>query len=172
MILEGSSAPTEEAIANGTLRRLQAQSEPSLKHVINATGVILHTNLGRSALAPQAVTAVENAAKGYSTLEYDLATMQRGSRHSHCEELICTLTGAEAAIAVNNNAAAVMMVLNEFARNRQAVISRGELIEIGGSFRIPDIMDFSNAHMVEVGTTNKPTPPTTNVPSHPKPQCC
>ena len=154
-ILEDNTAPTEEEIANRTLRRLQAQAEPSLKQVINATGVILHTNLGRSALAPQAVTAVENAAKGYSTLEYDLTTMQRGSRHSHCEELICTLTGAEAAIAVNNNAAAVMMVLNEFARNRQAVISRGELIEIGGSFRIPDIMDFSNAHMVEVGTTNK-----------------
>mgnify|MGYP000693471277 CR=1 FL=1 len=155
MILEDNTAPTEEEIANRTLRRLQAQAEPSLKQVINATGVILHTNLGRSALAPQALTAVENAAKGYSTLEYDLTTMQRGSRHSHCEELICTLTGAEAAIAVNNNAAAVMMVLNEFARNRQAVISRGELIEIGGSFRIPDIMDFSNAHMVEVGTTNK-----------------
>ena len=157
-ILEDNTAPTEEEIANRTLRRLQAQAEPSLKQVINATGVILHTNLGRSALAPQAVTAVENAAKGYSTLEYDLTTMQRGSRHSHCEELICTLTGAEAAIAVNNNAAAVMMVLNEFARNRQAVISRGELIEIGGSFRIPDIMDFSNAHMVEVGTTNKTHP--------------
>lgn len=158
MILEDNTAPTEEEIANRTLRRLQAQAEPSLKQVINATGVILHTNLGRSALAPQAVTAVENAAKGYSTLEYDLTTMQRGSRHSHCEELICTLTGAEAAIAVNNNAAAVMMVLNEFARNRQAIISRGELIEIGGSFRIPDIMDFSNAHMVEVGTTNKTHP--------------
>ena len=157
-ILKDNTAPTEEEIASGTLRRLQAQAEPSLKRVINATGVILHTNLGRSALAPQAVTAVENAAKGYSTLEYDLTTMQRGSRHSHCEELICTLTGAEAAIAVNNNAAAVMMVLNEFARNRQAVISRGELIEIGGSFRIPDIMDFSNAHMVEVGTTNKTHP--------------
>ena len=158
IILENNTAPTEEEIVNRTLRRLQALAEPSLKQVINATGVILHTNLGRSALAPQAVAAVENAAKGYSTLEYDLTTMQRGSRHSHCEELICTLTGAEAAIAVNNNAAAVMMVLNEFARNRQAVISRGELIEIGGSFRIPDIMDFSNAHMVEVGTTNKTHP--------------
>ena len=158
LIIEGKTAPSEEGIANGTLRRLQAQAEPSLKRVINATGVIIHTNLGRSALAPQAVTAVENVAKGYSTLEYDLASMQRGSRHSHCEELICTLTGAEAAIAVNNNAAAVMMVLNEFARNRQAIISRGELIEIGGSFRIPDIMDFSNARMVEVGTTNKTHP--------------
>ena len=91
----------------------------------------------------------------YSTLEYNTATMKRGSRHIHCEELICALTGAEAAIAVNNNAAAVMMVLNEFAHGKQAVISRGELIEIGGSFRIPDIMNFSQAEMIEVGTTNK-----------------
>lgn len=154
-ILTGSSTPTVEGAAQGALVRLQAKGTPSLRRVINATGVIVHTNLGRSALAPQAVNAVEDVARGYSTLEYNTALMQRGSRHVHCEELICTLTGAEAAIAVNNNAAAVMMVLNEFSRNRQAVISRGELIEIGGSFRIPDIMDFSNAEMVEVGTTNK-----------------
>ena len=154
-ILAGGNAPTVETAAQGALLRLQAKGTPSLRRVINATGVIVHTNLGRSALAPQAVKAVEEVAQGYSTLEYDTALMQRGSRHVHCEKLICTLTGAEAAIAVNNNAAAVMMVLNEFARNRQAVISRGELIEIGGSFRIPDIMDFSNAEMVEVGTTNK-----------------
>lgn len=157
-ILNGGSAPTVECTAQGALVRLQAKGTPSLRRVINATGVIVHTNLGRSALAPQAVKAVNDVAQGYSTLEYDTAAMQRGSRHVHCESLICALTGAEAAIAVNNNAAAVMMVLNEFARNRQAVISRGELIEIGGSFRIPDIMDFSNAEMVEVGTTNKTHP--------------
>lgn len=154
-ILAGGNAVDAQSVAQGALVRLKAKGSPSLKRVVNATGVIIHTNLGRSVLAPQAVEAVAAVAGGYSTLEYDTALMKRGSRHVHCEELICTLTGAEAAIAVNNNAAAVMMVLNEFARNRQAVISRGELIEIGGSFRIPDIMDFSNAKMVEVGTTNK-----------------
>lgn len=143
------------AVCQGVMKRAHKQSSPSLRGVINATGVVLHTNLGRSVLAQEAVHAVAEAASGYSTLEYDLDTMRRGSRHSHCEALICALTGAEAAIAVNNNAAAVMMVLHEFAAGKQAVISRGELIEIGGSFRIPDIMDFSHAQMVEVGTTNK-----------------
>ena len=154
-ILNNGKALTAEAAAKQALLQLEAKGSPSLKRVVNATGVIIHTNLGRSVLAPQAVEAVEGIARGYSTLEYDTEHLQRGSRHVHCEDLICTLTGAEAAIAVNNNAAAVMMVLNEFARNRKAVISRGELVEIGGSFRIPDIMDFSNAEMVEVGTTNK-----------------
>lgn len=129
--------------------------QPSLKRVVNATGVVLHTNLGRSVLAEEAVRAVEEVARGYSTLEYDINAMQRGSRHAHCEQLICALTGAEAAIAVNNNAAAVLMVLAEFACGKEAVVSRGELVEIGGSFRIPDIMELSGARMVEVGTTNK-----------------
>lgn len=128
---------------------------PSLRRVINATGVIIHTNLGRSPLAKEAVDAVVEAATGYSTLEYDVKSMARGSRHAHCEKLICALTGAEAAIAVNNNAAAVLMVLSEFAAGKEAVVSRGELVEIGGSFRIPDIMALSGAKMVEVGTTNK-----------------
>ena len=109
-------------------------------------------------LAPAAAQAVNDVIAGYSTLEYDTQTMARGSRHAHCEPLICALTGAEAAIAVNNNAAAVMMVLSEFAQGRQAVVSRGELVEIGGSFRIPDIMALSGAQMVEVGTTNKTHP--------------
>lgn len=151
----GTLQPSAEITATGALRRVQANAQPSLRHVINATGVIIHTNLGRSALAPQALDALTAAAQGYSTLEYDTSKMERGSRSVHYEDLICTLTGAEAAIAVNNNASAVLMVLNEFAKNRKAAISRGELIEIGGSFRIPDIMDFSNAEMVEVGTTNK-----------------
>lgn len=128
---------------------------PSLRRVINASGVVVHTNLGRSPLAPEAVDAVVDVARGYSTLEYDTAAQRRGSRHDHIEHLVCTLTGAEAAIAVNNNAAAVMMVLREFAAGHGAVVSRGELIEIGGSFRIPDIMALSDARMVEVGTTNK-----------------
>ena len=138
-----------------TARAAHALEVPSLRPVINATGIIIHTNLGRSALAPRAVQAVEEVARGYSTLEYNTTLRQRGSRHDHCERLICTLTGAEAAMAVNNNAAAVMMVLSEFACDKRALVSRGELVEIGGSFRIPDIMELSCARMVEVGTTNK-----------------
>lgn len=155
-ILAGNeTCPLLGSITDALRKTLHSQTHPSLRRVINATGVIIHTNLGRSVLAPQAIDAVIDAAKGYSTLEYDAQAMERGSRHDHYEQLICTLTGAEAAIAVNNNAAAVMMVLHEFARDQEVVISRGELIEIGGSFRIPDIMNFSHAHMVEVGTTNK-----------------
>lgn len=143
------------SITKAVIDQLELQANPSLRRVVNATGIIVHTNLGRSVLADEAIESVIEVAKGYSTLEYDTQAMERGSRHIHYEELICALTGAEAAIAVNNNAAAVMMVLHEFAQDKQAIISRGELIEIGGSFRIPDIMDFSHAHMVEVGTTNK-----------------
>lgn len=155
-ILAGEeTCPLLASITEALRKTLRSQTHPSLRRVINTTGVIIHTNLGRSVLAPQAIDAVIDAAKGYSTLEYDAQAMERGSRHDHYEQLICILTGAEAAIAVNNNAAAVMMVLHEFARDQEVVISRGELIEIGGSFRIPDIMNFSHAHMVEVGTTNK-----------------
>ena len=143
------------AIFRDAASRLLLAARPSLRRVINATGVVIHTNIGRSPLAPSAIDAVAEVSRGYSTLEYDTDAMARGSRHSHVEALICALTGAEAAMAVNNNAAAVMMVLNEFARGREAVVSRGELVEIGGSFRIPDIMDLSNARMREVGTTNK-----------------
>lgn len=155
-ILEGANnAPDTSAIADDACLRALANLRPSLRHVINATGVIVHTNLGRSALAPEAVDAVVQVARGYSTLEYNTDAMARGSRHDHIEHLLCALTGAEAALAVNNNAAAVMMVLTEFASGHEAVVSRGELVEIGGSFRIPDIMAQSHAAMVEVGTTNK-----------------
>lgn len=155
-ILANQHADTDaSSITEAVIDQLELQANPSLRRVVNATGIIVHTNLGRSVLADEAVENVIEVAKGYSTLEYDTQAMERGSRHIHYEELICALTGAEAAIAVNNNAAAVMMVLHEFAQDKQAIISRGELIEIGGSFRIPDIMDFSHAHMVEVGTTNK-----------------
>ena len=143
------------ALADAVRARALAAARPSLRRVINATGIVVHTNLGRSPLADEAVRAVEDVARGYSTLEYDTEAMARGSRHDHVERLVCTLTGAEAALAVNNNAAAVMMVLHEFARGHEAVVSRGELVEIGGSFRIPDIMELSQARMVEVGTTNK-----------------
>lgn len=155
-ILDGSIADvSKDDITARAVLALLTLAEPSLRRVINATGVIIHTNLGRSALAPQAIAAVNDVIAGYSTLEYNVQTMARGSRHDHCERLLCALTGAEAAMAVNNNAAAVLIVLAEFAAGRSAVVSRGELVEIGGSFRIPDIMEYSNAHMIEVGATNK-----------------
>ena len=150
-----SCAPSAGAIAQSALLRTLALGRRSLRRVVNASGVIVHTNLGRSPLAASAVEAVNDVIAGYSTLEYDTTSMARGSRHAHCEQLICALTGAEAAIAVNNNAAAVMMVLSQFAAGWEAVVSRGEEVEIGGSFRIPDIMAQSRAHMVEVGATNK-----------------
>ena len=158
-ILAGKQPDTgAAAIAARAASRIERGMRPSLRRVINASGVIIHTNLGRSSMAKAAKAAVDDVMDGYCTLEYDIDAMARGSRHSHCESLICQITGAEAAIAVNNNAAAVMMVLSEFARGHEAVVSRGELIEIGGSFRIPDIMDQSGATMVEVGTTNKTHP--------------
>jgi L-seryl-tRNA(Ser) seleniumtransferase len=155
-ILAGKE-PTVDAdvIAEDARRRLLGLGQPSLRPVINLTGIILHTNLGRSVLAADVIDAVAQVAAGYSTLEYDTATQGRGSRHQHYQSLVCALTGAEAAIAVNNNAAAVMMVLSEFAAGHEAIVSRGELVEIGGSFRVPDIMRLSRAVMVEVGTTNK-----------------
>lgn len=150
-----SCAPSADAIAQAAQLRTLALGRRSLRRVVNASGVIVHTNLGRSPLAASAVEAVNDVIAGYSTLEYDTASLARGSRHAHCEQLICALTGAEAAIAVNNNAAAVMMVLSQFAAGCEAVVSRGEEVEIGGSFRIPDIMAQSHARMVEVGATNK-----------------
>ncbi len=149
------SLPSSQDIAQRSCMRALSLIKPSLRRVINATGVIIHTNLGRSSLCDEAVEAVNDVAKGYCTLEYSTSKMERGSRHDHTEQLLCTLTGAEGAICVNNNAAAVMMVLNEFAKGHEAIVSRGELVEIGGSFRIPDIMSLSNAEMIEVGTTNK-----------------
>lgn len=158
-ILRGSLHSVDvDALASSACVRALRLEQPSLRRVVNASGVIIHTNLGRSVLAEEAVRAVTDVARGYSTLEYDVDAMARGSRHAHCERLICALTGAEAAIAVNNNAAAVMMVLSEFASGHEAVVSRGELVEIGGSFRIPDIMALSHAEMIEVGTTNKTHP--------------
>ena len=143
------------ALVAEVLLRLSRASRRSLRRVINATGIIVHTNLGRSILSTEAVAAVTEVAAGYSSLEYDVETGERGSRHVHCEQLICRLTGAEAAMAVNNNAAAVMLGIAALARGGEAIVSRGELVEIGGSFRIPDIMAESGARMVEVGTTNK-----------------
>lgn len=159
LILGGSEAAVDaDAIAADAARRALQTARPSLRRVINAAGVVIHTNLGRSVLADQAAKAAASVAGSYSTLEYDTDAMARGSRHDHCERLICLATGAEAAMAVNNNAAAVLLVLTEFAKGHEAVVSRGQLVEIGGSFRIPDIMELSGARMVEVGTTNKTHP--------------
>ena len=155
-ILDGASPEvSEDAVAAHAARLVAVKAQSSLRRVINATGIVVHTNLGRSPLAEAAVEAVAEVARGYSTLEYDLATGERGSRHAHVEELICRLTGADAAMAVNNNAAAVLLGLAGLARGREAIVSRGQLVEIGGSFRVPDVMRESGATMVEVGTTNK-----------------
>ena len=134
---------------------LAARTRPSLRPVINATGVVLHTNLGRAPLAAAAREAVARAALGYSNLEYDLEAGERGSRYDHCAALLRELTGAEAALVVNNNAAALVLALNTLAEGRDAIVSRGELVEIGGSFRVPEIMAKSGARMREVGSTNK-----------------
>ncbi len=135
--------------------RLDARSRPHLRSVINAAGTVLHTNLGRAPLAAEAIDAVCEVAKGYSNLEFDLDAGVRGHRYDHVEQLICELTGAEAATVVNNNAAAVFLVLQELAKDKRVVISRGELVEIGGSFRVSEVMRLSGAQLVEVGTTNK-----------------
>lgn len=127
----------------------------SLRPMINATGVVLHTNLGRAPLAERALAAIRDVAAGYSNLEYDVNTGARGSRHRHCARILCELTGADDALVVNNCAAALVLALNTIADGRDAIISRGELVEIGGSFRIPDIMARSGARLVEVGTTNR-----------------
>ncbi len=135
--------------------RVARITDPGLKRVVNATGIVLHTNLGRAPLADAAARAVAGVASGYSNLEVDLESGRRGFRTALVEELLCALTGAEAAAVVNNNAAAVLLTLNSLCLGKEAVVSRGELIEIGGSFRIPEIMERSGAVMVEVGTTNR-----------------
>lgn len=140
------------AQAHRTIDRLM---RPNLQRTVNATGVIIHTNLGRSALTPSAVENVATIACGYSNLEYDLAAGKRGSRTTIVEDLLCEISGAEAALAVNNNAGAVLLCLTAMAKNREVIVSRGELVEIGGSFRIPDVMTSSGCRLKEVGTTNR-----------------
>ena len=154
-ILAGGPAASHDELASRAADILRQQLRPTIRPVINATGVIIHTNLGRALLSPAARAAMEQAARSYSNLEYDLKAGQRGSRYVHAEELLCRLTGAEAALVVNNNAGAVLLILSALARGREVIISRGQLVEIGGGFRIPDVMRQSGAILVEVGTTNR-----------------
>ena len=149
------SLPGVDELARRTAARAAAARQPHLRRVINATGVVLHTNLGRAPLAEWAAQAAYEAARGYSNLEYDLETGTRGSRHAHVESLLCKLTGAEAALCVNNNAAALCLMLSALGLGKGVAVSRGELVEIGGGFRVPDIMARSGARLIEVGTTNK-----------------
>ncbi len=155
-LLEGRDVPvSEESVVEELVSRIPVLSLPSLRRVINATGVVLHTNLGRAPLADEAVEALSQVALNYSNLEYDLEAGKRGLRYAHVSWVLSKITGCEASLVVNNNAAAVFLVLNTLACGREVVVSRGELIEIGGSFRIPDVMRASGAVLREVGTTNK-----------------
>lgn len=147
-----------EAVSNRVIAYMEQEDCNNLYPVINATGTILHTNLGRAPLCKEAVENVAAVSKGYSNLEYDVEAGKRGSRHNIVSKLICELTGAEDAMLVNNNASATMIVLSAMAEGKEVIVSRGELVEIGGAFRIPDIMEQSGATLRDIGTTNKTKP--------------
>jgi L-seryl-tRNA(Ser) seleniumtransferase len=146
---------SDSRLIDGVKYAVEKAMTPNLKNTINATGVVVHTNLGRSLLAPEVVENLETIASRYSNLEYNLDIGKRGSRYSSVEDLICEISGAEAAMVVNNNAGAVLLCLETLARNKEVVVSRGELVEIGGSFRVPDVMAKSGGILKEVGTTNR-----------------
>ena len=156
-VLEGKigELPARDALCAKIAVLACRENAPSLRRVINGTGIILHTNLGRACLSDKAAQAAASVAGSYSTLEYNVATGGRGLRYTHVEELLCRLTGAESALVVNNNAAAVLLTLSGLTTGGEVVVSRGELVEIGGSFRVPDIMEACGAVLKEVGTTNK-----------------
>jgi L-seryl-tRNA(Ser) seleniumtransferase len=153
-ILSGQQCPQAAELGQGVAQRLSTLLQPSLYGVINATGVIVHTNLGRAPLSQAAQEAMRESS-AYCNLEFDVAEGQRGSRYVHAEDLLCRVTGAEAGLVVNNDAGAVLLILTALAKGREVIISRGQLVEIGGGFRIPDVLAQSGAHLVEVGTTNR-----------------
>ena len=154
-IRSGQASPTLEAIATHVYQLFQQQQRPSLRPVLNATGVIINTNLGRAPLSQESLQAIVEVAQGYANLEYALEEGERGSRHTHVRRLLAELTGAEDALVTNNNAAAVLIVLSALAAGREVIISRGQLVEIGGGFRVPDVLRQSGARLVEVGATNR-----------------
>ncbi|WP_027632458.1 L-seryl-tRNA(Sec) selenium transferase [Clostridium hydrogeniformans] len=145
----------KEEVINYSLGIITKKSKPRLKRVINGAGIVIHTNLGRSLLSKEAVESMAMVSESYNNLEYDIEKGARGSRYSHIEDLLKKITGAEGAVVVNNNAAAVMLALNTLCEEKEAIVSRGQLVEIGGSFRVPEVMKFSKAKLVEVGTTNR-----------------
>jgi len=152
-ITEGNPAAPFEKIVAAVCLQVKALDKPSLRPVVNASGVVLHTNLGRALLSEESINAM-NIAGSYCNLEFDLESGARGSRYVHIEPLLCQLTGAEATLVVNNNASAVLLGLTALARRKEVVVSRGQAVEIGGGFRIPDVMRQSGAKLIEVGTTN------------------
>lgn len=155
-IMSGESYEfSRSALTKRIKAEIEKQNQPHLRRVVNATGIVLHTNLGRAVLSRKVADKLGELSGYYSNLEYDLESGERGSRYSHVEQLITLLTGAESALVVNNNAAAVYLVLNSMAKGKEVIVSRGELVEIGGSFRVPEIMEASGCKLVEVGTTNK-----------------
>ena len=155
LVAKGEEPPSETAIISAVEKLAASYSGQSLRGVINATGVILHTNLGRAPLGEKLLDAIRPALTGYSNLEFDLEKGKRGSRYSHIKDLLKLITGAEDVLVVNNNASGVILALSAFCKGGEVIISRGELVEIGGSFRLPDIMEFSGCKLVEVGATNK-----------------
>jgi L-seryl-tRNA(Ser) seleniumtransferase len=154
-VRRGGDAPPAEEVAESVRLEIAAMLQPSPQRVINATGVIIHTNLGRAPLSKAASEAAVMAAQGYSDLELDVTTGRRGSRQAHLQSLVRALTGAEAALVVNNNAAAMLLGLSALAAGKEVIVSRGEAVEIGGGFRIPDVLKQSGATLVDVGTTNR-----------------
>ena len=154
IIAQGKATPVLSEIVENIYNQGQAMAKPSLRPLINATGVVLHTNLGRAPLSEKAISAMDAVSRGYNNLEFDLESGERGSRHTHLETLLCRLTGAEAALVVNNNAAAVLLGLSALAKRKEVIVSRGQAVEIGGGFRIPEVMRQSAAKLIEVGTTN------------------
>jgi len=154
-IAQGQPPPSSDEIVRKVSSQLLVFLQPRLRPLINATGVVLHTNLGRAPLSQEAIDAMIKVSRGYSNLEFDLEKGERGSRHGYIESLLCRITGAESGLVVNNNASAVLLVLTALAKRKEVIISRGQAVEIGGGFRIPEVMRQSGAKLIEVGTTNR-----------------